>query len=189
MVLNQAILTADNPVADVLFGVDNTFLTRALDADLFVPYDAPGVDGVPEELQLDPEHRVTPIDYGDVCVNYDIAALAAAGVEPPQTLDDLIDPAYRGMLAVEDPATSSPGLAFLLGTIAQYGVDGWQRLVGGARHQRRAGDLGLGGGLQRRFHRHRATPATGRWWCRTPALPRPRCTSPRSHRRKRPPRR
>ncbi len=126
VVLNQAILTTDNPVADVLFGVDNTFLTRALDADLFVPYEAPGVDGVPEELQLDPEHRVTPIDYGDVCVNYDVAALAAAGVEPPETLDDLIDPAYRGMLAVEDPATSSPGLAFLLGTIAQYGVDGWQ---------------------------------------------------------------
>jgi thiamine transport system substrate-binding protein len=123
-VLNQAILTADNPVADVLFGVDNTFLTRALDADLFIPYDAAGLDGVPEELQIDPEHRVTPIDYGDVCVNYDVAALAVAGIAPPETLDDLIDPAYRGMLAVEDPATSSPGLAFLLGTIAHYG-DGW----------------------------------------------------------------
>ena len=125
-VLNQAILTGDNPVADVLFGVDNTFLTRALDADLFVPYHSPALDGVPEELQLDPEHRVTPIDYGDVCVNYDVAALSAAGVAPPQTLDDLVDPAYQGMLAVQDPATSSPGLAFLLGTIATYGPDGWQ---------------------------------------------------------------
>ncbi len=171
----------------MLFGVDNTFLTRALDADLFVPYDAAGLDGVPEELQLDPEHRVTPIDYGDVCVNYDIAALAAAGVAPPQTLDDLIDPAYRGMLAVEDPATSSPGLAFLLGTIAQYGVDGWQDWWEALDANDVLVTSRLGGGLQRRLHRWPATPATGRWWCRTPALPRPRCTSPRSHRRKRPP--
>ncbi|MET0831898.1 MAG: thiamine ABC transporter substrate-binding protein, partial [Acidimicrobiia bacterium] len=80
-----------------------------------------------EFTELVPDNEATPVDFGDVCVNYDVAALAAAGVEPPQTLDDLIDPAYRGMLAVQDPATSSPGLAFLLGTIAQYGVDGWQQ--------------------------------------------------------------
>ena len=99
--VNQAIVTRDNPIADVLFGVDNTLLTRALDADLFLPYESAAIDGVPAVLQLDPEHRVTPIDYGDVCVNYDVAALAAAGVEPPGTLDDLVDPAYRGMLVVQ----------------------------------------------------------------------------------------
>jgi thiamine transport system substrate-binding protein len=124
--VNQAIVTRDDPIADVLFGVDNTLLTRALDADLFLPYQSPALDGVPAELRLDAEHRVTPIDYGDVCVNYDVAALAASGVEPPDTLDDLVDPAYRGMLVVQDPATSSPGLAFLLATIARYGEGGWQ---------------------------------------------------------------
>lgn len=119
--LNQAILTSDNPIADVLFGVDNTFLTRALGEDLFVPYESPALDQVDDGLELDPEHRVTPVDYGDVCVNYDKEALAAAGVDPPETLDDLADPRYRGMLVVEDPATSSPGLAFLLGTVSAFG--------------------------------------------------------------------
>ena len=74
--VNQAILTKDNPQGDVFFGVDNTFLSRALDDGLFTPYEAKGLDQVPDELQLDPEHRVTPVDYGDVCVNYDKEAFA-----------------------------------------------------------------------------------------------------------------
>ncbi len=161
--VNQAIVTRDNPIADVLFGVDNTLLTRALDADLFLPYESAAIDGVPAALQLDPEHRVTPIDYGDVCVNYDVAALAAAGVEPPGTLDDLVDPAYRGMLVVQDPATSSPGLAFLLATIARYGDGGWQDWWAQLAGQRRAGHVGLGGGVQRGVHRHQRhrRPAPG----------------------------
>jgi len=133
-VLNQAILTAGNPVADVLFGVDNTFLSRALDEDLFVSYRSPALDGVPEALLLDPEHRATPIDFGDVCLNYDKAAFGD-GLPVPASLDDLTDPAYRGMLVVQNPATSSPGLAFMLATIAAFGEDGpanwldfWERL-------------------------------------------------------------
>lgn len=122
--VSQAILTKDNPVADVLFGIDDTFLSRGLDEDLFVPYESPLLDSVPDELELDPEHRVTPIDFGDVCLNYDKAAFA--DTPPPASLDDLTDPAYRGMLVVESPATSSPGLAFLLATIAAYGEEGWQ---------------------------------------------------------------
>lgn len=122
--VSQAILTKDNPVADVLFGIDDTFLSRGLDEGLFVPYESPLLDSVPDELELDPEHRVTPIDFGDVCLNYDKAAFA--DTPPPASLDDLTDPAYRGMLVVESPATSSPGLAFLLATIAAYGEEGWQ---------------------------------------------------------------
>ena len=125
--LNQAILTKDNPQGDVFYGVDNTFVSRAFDEDLFVPYESPALDAVVDPaVEIDPEHRVTPIDTGDVCLNYDKAALADAGVEPPKTLDDLLDPAYAGMLVVENPATSSPGLAFLLATVDAYGQDGWQ---------------------------------------------------------------
>jgi thiamine transport system substrate-binding protein len=125
--VNQAVLTAGNPVADVLYGVDTTFLSRALDADLFVPYESPALSGLLPGLEVDPQHRVTPIDYGDVCLNYDKAAFT--DTPPPRTLADLTDPAYRGMLVVEDPATSSPGLAFLLATIAEFGESGhytWQ---------------------------------------------------------------
>jgi thiamine transport system substrate-binding protein len=124
--LNQAILTKDDPLGDVFFGIDNTFLTRALDEDLFVPYASPALQHVPARYQLDDEHRVTPIDYGDVCVDDDRAYFASNELTRPSSLDDLADPAYRGLLVVEDPATSSPGLAFLLATIAEFGEDGWR---------------------------------------------------------------
>lgn len=123
--LNQVILTKGAPFGDAFFGVDNTFLSRATAANVFSSYRSPELTRVPHEFQLDPSHQLTPVDYGDVCVNYDRAALAARGVEPPESLDDLVAPRYRGLLVTENPATSSPGLAFLLGTVARYG-DGWR---------------------------------------------------------------
>jgi thiamine transport system substrate-binding protein len=122
ILVNQAVLSAGNPVADVLFGIDNAHLSRALAADVFVPYESPNLAGVHPALVVDPEHRVTPIDYGNVCINYDIGAFT--DVPPPATLLDLIDPAYRGMTVVPDPTLSSPGLAFMLATIAEFGEDG-----------------------------------------------------------------
>lgn len=119
--VNQAILTRDAPLADLLFGVDDTFLTRALDEDLFEATDVrpePLVAG----LGTDPDGRVVPIDFGDVCINYDRDVISVV----PASLDDLTDPAFADALVVESPATSSPGLAFLLATIAAYGEDGWQ---------------------------------------------------------------
>lgn len=125
--LSKAELTAGNPEGDVMWGVDNTFLSRAVDAGVFEPYEAEGLDLVPDEFtELVPGNEATPVDFGDVCVNYDVAALADLGVEPPSSLTDLADPAYAGLLTVQNPATSSPGLAFLLGTIAEFGEDGWQ---------------------------------------------------------------
>ena len=118
----QACLTAGEPLGDVLFGIDNTFLQRGLDCGMFEPYTSPGLADVPDHFELDPEHRVTPIDFGDVCLNYWIDAFDGS---PPASLDDLTDPAYAGMLVVQSPETSSPGLAFLLATIAHYG-DGWE---------------------------------------------------------------
>ena len=125
-VVNQAILTKGNPQADVLFGIDSTFLTRALAADLFVPYEADGLDQVSTDLLLDAQHRVTPIDYGDVCINYDKAFFAENGLPVPGHLEDLVDPQYEDLLVVENPATSSPGLAFLLASIEAFGEDGWE---------------------------------------------------------------
>lgn len=130
--VNQAILTKDNPVADVIFGVDDTFLSRALDADIFVPYQSELLDRVPGELIIDDLGRVTPIDYGDVCLNYDIAWFEENDLDPPSTLDDLVAPEYRGLLVAQDPANSSPGLAFLFATVAKYGSDWpgyWESLV------------------------------------------------------------
>ncbi|MDH3294069.1 MAG: thiamine ABC transporter substrate-binding protein [Acidimicrobiia bacterium] len=121
--VSRAILTAGQPEADVLFGVDNTFLQRALDADVFVPYASPGLSTVADEFKLDPENRVTPIDYGDVCLNYWKESFAAAA---PASLDDLTKPEFASTFVTMDPEASSPGFAFLLATIANYGEDGWQ---------------------------------------------------------------
>ena len=126
-VVNQAILTSGNPQADVLFGIDSTLLTRALDEDLFVAYEARDLGEVDEAFLLDAKHRVTPINYGDVCLNYDKAFFADAGVPVPTSLEDLTQPAYKDLLVVENPATSSPGLAFLLATIDALGETGWQQ--------------------------------------------------------------
>jgi len=125
-VLTKALLTAGNPQGDVLFGVDNTFLSRALEGEVFDAYESPALANVDEQYLLDPEHRVTPIDHGEVCLNVDKAWFAERGIAPPRALDDLTDGRYQGLLVVQNPATSTPGLAFLLGTIARYGEAGWQ---------------------------------------------------------------
>ena len=122
--LNRAILTSE-PMADVFFGVDNTFLSRALEADLFEPYDSPVLEQIPDGFKLDPENRVLPVDYGDVCINYDKTYFEENSLPLPQSLEELTDPIYKGLLVVENPATSSPGLAFLFATIAQFGEDGY----------------------------------------------------------------
>lgn len=131
--VNQAILAKDNPLADVAYGVDNTFLSRALDNDIFLPYASPELANIDNSLKLDSQNGVLPMDFGDVCLNYDKAWFAAAGLTPPQTLADLVDPAYAGLTVVQNPATSTPGLAFLLATVSTFGEDGyldyWQQLV------------------------------------------------------------
>ncbi len=130
--LNRAILTKDSPQADVFYGIDNTFLSRGIEEGIFEPYQSPLLDKIPAEFKLALNNEVSPVDYGDVCINYDKAYFADHSLAVPQTLDELTQPAYKDLLVVENPATSSTGLAFLLATIAQYGPDGylayWQKL-------------------------------------------------------------
>lgn len=130
--LNRAILAKGNPLADVLYGVDNAFLSRALEEGVFERYEPPALAGIAPELRLDASGHATPIDFGDVCVNYDVTYFEAAGTPPPQRLEDLTDPAYADLLVVQNPAASSPGLAFLLATIGRFGdpgyLDFWQAL-------------------------------------------------------------
>lgn len=122
--LNKAILSKDTPQADVFFGVDNTFLSRALAAEIFEPYTASALASVPEQYKLDPSSRLTPIDYGYVSLNYDKAYVEKNGLAVPQSLRDLTKPEWKSKLVVENPATSSPGLAFLLASIAEFGTEG-----------------------------------------------------------------
>ena len=126
--LSKAALTAGNPEGDVMWGVDNTLLARALGSKVFSPYTSTQLSSLSSVgTALVPGHEATPVDEGDVCINYDIKWLQDKGLAVPTSLDDFTKPAYKGLLSVENPATSSTGLAFLLATVAQYGANGWQQ--------------------------------------------------------------
>lgn len=120
--VNQLVLTKDAPLGDAVFGIDNTFASRALEAGVVEEY-------APAELPDGAEQlggALTPVDQGDVCVNADEAWFEESGLEVPKTLDDLADPQYKDLLVVTNPATSSPGLAFLLATVGAFGEDGFE---------------------------------------------------------------
>jgi thiamine transport system substrate-binding protein len=123
--VNQAILSKNNPLADVFFGVDSTFMSRALKAGIFEVYQSPLLAEIPDHLQLDKENRLLPVDFGDVCLNYDKKWFAKHKITPPSSLEDLIKPSFANLTVVENPATSSPGLAFLFATIGHFGEAGY----------------------------------------------------------------
>ena len=123
--LNRALLTAGNPEGDVFFGVDDNLLSRAQEGDLFEPYASPALAHVDPRYVLDPEHGVTPVDHGEVCLNIDLRWYGAHDLAEPRTFEEVALPPYRDQLVVQNPATSTPGLAFMLATIAHFGEDGW----------------------------------------------------------------
>jgi thiamine transport system substrate-binding protein len=125
--VTKATLTAGNPEGDVMWGVDNTLMSAALDGKVFDKYEPKDWNAIATDLTaLVPGHELTPVDFGDVCVNYDIGWFTTHSVGPPGSLDDLLKPEYKDLLVVQNPATSSTGLAFLLATIAHSGEGGWQ---------------------------------------------------------------
>ncbi len=129
--VNQLILTKDAPLGDVVFGIDNTFAGRAIDAGVLAPYSSPALPEGAAELAQDGAGFLTPIDYGDVCLNADLGWFEEKGLAVPQTLDDLAKPEYADLLVVSNPASSTPGLAFLIATIAAKGdgyLDYWEQL-------------------------------------------------------------
>lgn len=123
---SQLALTKDNPLADVAFGVDNTFASRAIAEGVFADYVSPSAEGGAADYAYPGSQALTAVDYGDVCLNIDTRYFADRGLAEPATLGDLTKPEYKDLTVVESPATSSPGLAFLFATIASDG-DGWQQ--------------------------------------------------------------
>ena len=147
--LNQVILTKDHPLGDVFFGVDNTFLGRALDSGVFEPYTAKDLATVPAEYQLDPSHQLTPVDHGDVCINYDKQWFAKKGLAVPTTLDDLTKPAYKGLLVVGRPGDVVSGSRLHARDHRALRRERLARLLGEAAEQRREDRRRLGERLRR----------------------------------------
>jgi len=118
---NEVYLAGDDYVADLIIGLDNTYVGKALAEGFFQPYTPAGIESVRPDLLLDPQHRLIPFDYGNIVLNYDAEVLT----DPPATWDDLLDPRLRESIVLMNPATSSPGRNFLLLTIEQFGEDGY----------------------------------------------------------------
>ena len=124
--VTKAGLTSGNPEADVLWGVDSTMLSRALSKNIFTPYASNNLADLDESARkLVPNNEVTPVDTGDVCINYDVNWFKQRNIAPPLTLRALTSSNYANLLVVPNPVSSSPGLAFMLATIAEFGQDGW----------------------------------------------------------------
>jgi thiamine transport system substrate-binding protein len=127
--VNTLVLTKESPLGDVVFGIDNTFASRAVENGVLADYASKDLTSAEDQYLL-PEgqgrEQLTPIDNGDVCVNVDHEWFTEHGIPEPATLDDLLKPEYKDLFVTEAANASSPGLAFLLATIAAYGDDGWQ---------------------------------------------------------------
>lgn len=124
---NQLVLTAGSPLGDAVFGVDNTFASRVVSEGVLAPYSPELPEGGGEHaLDGDAAEHLTPISYGDVCLNIDDVWFEDNGIEPPTSLQDLTDEAYADLFVTPGATDSSPGLAFLLATIGEFGEDGWQ---------------------------------------------------------------
>lgn len=131
--LNQAILSKEAPIADVIIGLNSIMLSRALENDILLSYESPELANIADNYKMDQENRALPFNFGNVCINYDTAWFKEKGLAVPASWDDLINPVYSGQLVVENPITSTPGIAFMLATIAAYGEDGfidyWKSLL------------------------------------------------------------
>lgn len=127
--VNQLVLTKDNPLGDAVYGIDNSFGARAVDEGVLADYEAP--EAPAEHAIFDA--ALTPIDFGDVCLNIDHEWFAEHDLEEPDTFQDLTKDEYADLLVVTNPATSSPGLSFLLATVGAFGAenfaDYWQELA------------------------------------------------------------
>lgn len=122
--LNRAILTKNNPLADLLYGVDNSLYARAVSEGIFEAYQSPALDSIDPRYAFDSENFVTPIDAGYVNFNLDKAYFAAENLALPTDISDLSAKAYAGLTVTQNPATSSPGLAFMLATVKRFGETG-----------------------------------------------------------------
>ena len=132
--VNKLVLTKDSPLGDVVFGIDNTFASRAVNEGVLENYVSADLTDAEDQYLLPADQggaQLTPIDNGDVCVNVDHEWFTEAGIEEPVTLDDLLKPEYKDLFVVPAANSSSPGLAFLLATIAANGEDGWQQYWAG----------------------------------------------------------
>jgi thiamine transport system substrate-binding protein len=125
--LARLLLEGKDAKADVILGLDQNLMGRALQSDLFEAYKPQGAEQIFAELVVDNQYKLTPFDYSYFAIIMDTEKIK----DPPRSLEDISLPAYNNSLILMDPRTSSPGLGFLAWTITVYGTEWpayWERL-------------------------------------------------------------
>jgi len=121
--LARLILEKGDSKADVIIGLDQTLLLKAVEEGVLQPYKPINYTLIKDEGLLDPSWHGIPYDFGSIAIVYDSQEVES----PPRSFQDLLDPRWRRALIVEDPRTSSTGLAFLLWTVAVFGEEGFEK--------------------------------------------------------------
>jgi len=121
-VMTKAIMEKESPRGDVIIGLDNNLLSRALSEDILDPYKPAALERVGSELIFDDTYHLIPFDWGFFALCYDTETLT----DPPASLEDLTDPRFKDSIVLMDPRTSTPGMGFLLWTIDAFGEEGWR---------------------------------------------------------------
>ena len=126
--VNELVRNKDNPPWDVAIGIPEFYYTVLIEKDVLY---CPGikVEGVPADEYWDPHGCVYPLDKSYIGIVYNETALAGLGLKPPETLDDLLRPEYKGLVAYPNPVTSGTGLAVLSWVMSVKGEEeGWRYL-------------------------------------------------------------
>ena len=101
----KLVLTKDAPIADVVYGIDNTFAS------------------VIDENKVLGENKLVPINFADICFNVDIQYFNEKNLAIPDHWKELIQPKYKNLAVIENPNLSSTGLGFLVSTFAAFSTE------------------------------------------------------------------
>lgn len=125
-------IAAGGGTFDILYGVDNVLMGQAIKEGVFAPYTPLQAQRVQQEYRfvptIDGAWAATPVDTGFIAINVD----PRSGITV-DSMDDLVT--HADEFVTQDPRFSSPGLGFLISTVATYGeggyLDYWADLLDG----------------------------------------------------------
>ncbi len=120
-VLARLILEKDQPKADVVIGLDQPLLKRAISEGLLIKFVPENISMIKNKELLDMRGYGIPFDYGAIALVYNTEKIN----NPPKSFKELLDERFKRKLVVQDPRTSSTGLSFMLWTVAVFGEDGF----------------------------------------------------------------
>jgi len=121
-VLTTLVLEKENPKADVVIGLDNSLIQKAIEKKVLEEFTPKNIGIVPKDIGFYKKGFLTPFDYGFIAFVFDSKKIEAELNE----FDSLLDSRLEKKIVIQNPRTSSPGLALLFWSIEVYGDPGYK---------------------------------------------------------------